>query len=185
MAYKPTIAVDLDNVLFGNFLSELLSRYNQMYGGNLREQDIDNYDFANLLCDECGNIFDLCDVDFFDKIEISESAHNFINWAFFAYNVVFVTAGSIESLRARADRLQKEFYWFTDGMLIHAVDKGRIRADYLIDDDPCQLTAFRSGTTICLEKPWNKRIFSDFYTKDLWEARDIIYNEEMRIANGE
>lgn len=180
--YRPIIQVDLDEVVFDDFMSKIVERYNAKYNDNLKVEDLKDYNPHVTMKSDCENCFyEFVDSNFFMKLNISDDTKRFLNWANKHCNLIFLTAAHPYTIESRHNRLKDEFDWYNGDMLYVAKNKKLVYGDYIIDDCMDNLRG-NLATTICVNKPWNTQGSPDYRVNDLTECIDIIEKLEKKRA---
>jgi 5'(3')-deoxyribonucleotidase len=150
---RRTIAIDMDEVI-ADALSEHLFRYNREFS-----EDPDTPDLT--LADLHGRwIWDavpphrvsaleryMLSDDFFAVLDVMPGAQRVLERLQSRYNV-FIATAAMEvptSFTAKFNWLARHFPFIPSSHIVFCGDKGILRADYLIDDNPRQLQRFQSN----------------------------------------
>jgi 5'(3')-deoxyribonucleotidase len=148
---RKTIAIDMDEVI-ADALSEHLLRYNREF---CDDPDTPNLTLADLhgrwIWDavpphrvEALERYMLSD-DFFAVLGVMPGAQQALERLQSKYNVFIATAAMEvpSSFTAKFNWLARHFPFIPSGHIVFCGDKGILRADYLIDDNPRQLQRFQ------------------------------------------
>jgi 5'(3')-deoxyribonucleotidase len=150
---RRTIAIDMDEVI-ADALSEHLIRYNREFCNDPSTPDL-------TLADLHGRwIWDvvppnrvsaleryMLSDDFFAVLEVMPGAQQALERLQSRYNVFIATAAMEvpSSFTAKFNWLARHFPFIPSSHIVFCGDKGILRADYLIDDNPRQLQRFQAS----------------------------------------
>lgn len=139
---KESIGVDMDDVL-NNLLDVWLERYNKDYNDNLKIAP--TWDLAKYVKPECGDkIYDyLHEPNIFYNLELQKHAYSVMKWLYNKYDVYIVTAYVSDSCHDKTRWVQKNLPFFDINKIIFCNNKGLLNLDYLIDDGPHNIMAFK------------------------------------------
>ena len=151
------ICVDMDEVI-ADTVAEHLVRYNRDYSGNITKEDLRGkwiWDVVSI--DRHPRLEEyLRSDDFFDVLDVIPDAQRVLKKLQQQYEV-FIASAAMEvptSFNAKYRWLERHFPTIPATHIVFCGDKGILRADYLIDDNPRQLGRF-SGTGILYDAPHN------------------------------
>lgn len=156
MERKKIIAIDLDDVVFDDFVSKLLILYNKKYNDNLQLKDITDYKISKFLKPECKNIFgEFVNDEFIENLVIPQDTIDALIYLNENYIIKFVTAGHSYTMRARYNVLKKQLPFFNSSYLIMCDNKDLINYDIIIDDCLDNLKK-RNVIKYCVKRAWNE-----------------------------
>jgi len=151
------ICIDMDEVM-ADSVSEHLARYNREYGDNITKADLHGkwiWDVVSI--DRHPRLEEyLRSDDFFDVLGVMADAPRVLRQLQQRYEV-FIASAAMEvptSFNGKYRWLEKHFPTMPSTHIVFCGDKGILRADYLIDDNPRQLRRF-VGEGILYEAPHN------------------------------
>jgi 5'(3')-deoxyribonucleotidase len=151
------ICIDMDEVM-ADSVSEHLARYNREYGDNITKADLHGkwiWDVVSI--DRHPRLEEyLRSDDFFDVLGVMAAAPRVLRQLQQRYEV-FIASAAMEvptSFNGKYRWLEKHFPTMPSTHIVFCGDKGILRADYLIDDNPRQLRRF-VGEGILYEAPHN------------------------------
>jgi len=151
------IAVDMDEVI-ADALGELLSRYNRDNGASLSKKDIAGKWLWQALPPGGQAQIDtyLQDKHFFEDLPVVQDSQEILGRISQRYEVFIATAAMAfpNSFGPKYRWLQKYFPFLKPHNFVFCGDKSILHADYLIDDMPYNLDAFR-GEGILFTAPHN------------------------------
>lgn len=150
----------MDEVM-ADALSEHLRRYNQHFGERVTPADLEGkwlWDVASL---DRHAVIDrqMRSEDFFEVLEVMPEAQRVMQRLQMNYEVYIATAAMEvpSSFDQKFRWLGKHFPFIPSSHIVYCGDKGILRADYLIDDNPRQLRRFQ-GEGILFSSPHNLRV---------------------------
>lgn len=154
---REIIAVDMDEVI-ADALGEHLIRYNRDYEANITIHDLQGQWLWNYVptAHQDALFGYLCSDDFFEVLEVMPEAQRVLERLQSRYDIYIATAAMEvpSSFNAKFRWLEKHFPFIPSSHLVFCGNKGILRADYLIDDNPRQLRAFH-GQGILFSSPAN------------------------------
>lgn len=151
---RESIAIDLDSTL--NNLDEVwVQRYNELYNDNLKHFTC--WDVTKCVKPECGKkIFDiLLEPEFFFRLGLKDGAYDAFKFLNSEYDCYIVTAYTHTTCVDKVRWVNKHFPFFDSSKVVFCNNKGLIDADYIIDDAPHNIEAFK-GTGILIDMPYNQ-----------------------------
>jgi 5'(3')-deoxyribonucleotidase len=141
----PRICIDMDEVI-ADAVSEHLARYNRDFHESLTVEDLRGkwlWDVVRI--DRHGALESyLRSADFFSVLDVMPHAQRVIQALQSRYEV-FIASAAMEiptSFAAKYDWLTLHFPFIPPSHIVFCGDKGILRADFLIDDNPRQLRLF-------------------------------------------
>jgi 5'(3')-deoxyribonucleotidase len=156
----PRICIDMDEVI-ADAVSEHLARYNRDFHESLTVEDLRGkwlWDVVRI--DRHGALESyLRSADFFSVLDVMPHAQRVIQALQSRYEV-FIASAAMEiptSFAAKYDWLTLHFPFIPPSHIVFCGDKGILRADFLIDDNPRQLRAFQ-GEGILFSSPSNAHV---------------------------
>lgn len=178
------ICVDVDDVC-AELVSHWLSLYNEEYDDNLSPEDILDWQVSSFVKPECGkDIFKyIRNENIYDGISPVRGALKYTKLLDKkGYRLIYVTFRGGFSLSGRKyEWLNRNGFKVDEKDYIETNDKSLIHADYMIDDNWENVTAFR-GHGVLYTRPWNKK-YNSVYRVNTWKE---FYNHiiEMEKENG-
>ena len=139
------IAIDMDEVM-ADAVSEHLARYNQDHGETLTKDDLKGRWLWDVVSVDRHAALEsyLRSDDFFDVLEVMPESQRVIQALQDRYEV-FIATAAMEvptSFMSKFRWLEKNFSFIPASHIVFCGNKGILRADYLIDDNPRQLKRF-------------------------------------------
>ncbi len=139
------IAIDMDEVM-ADAVSEHLARYNREHGETLTKDDLKGRWLWDVVSVDRHAALEsyLRSDDFFDVLEVMPEAQRVIQALQDRYEV-FIATAAMEvptSFMSKFRWLEKNFGFIPASHIVFCGNKGILRADYLIDDNPRQLKRF-------------------------------------------
>ena len=151
------IAVDMDEVM-ADALGEHLLRYNQHFGEQITTEDLQGKWLWEVVSSDRHAVLEayLRSEDFFDVLAVMPESQRVLQRLQMNYEV-FIATAAMEvptSFQPKYRWLAKHFPFISPSHIVYCGDKGILRADYLIDDNPRQLRRFK-GEGILFSSPHN------------------------------
>ncbi|HZY61694.1 MAG TPA: 5'-3'-deoxyribonucleotidase [Edaphobacter sp.] len=147
----------MDEVM-ADALTEHLLRYNRDYNEQLTIADLEGkwlWDVVSIDRHDALEAY-LRSEDFFEQLTVMPESQRVIEQLQHKYEV-FIATAAMEvptSFQQKFRWLEQHFPFIPPSHIVYCGDKGILRADYLIDDNPRQLRRFQ-GTGILYSSPHN------------------------------
>lgn len=147
----------MDEVM-ADALSEHLLRYNRHYGEQITQADLTGKWIWDVISLDRHAVLDayMRSEDFFEVMAVMPESQRVIRRLQMNYEV-FIATAAMEvptSFQQKYRWLAKHFPFIPASHIVYCGDKGILRADYLIDDNPKQLRRF-TGEGILYSSPHN------------------------------
>jgi 5'(3')-deoxyribonucleotidase len=170
------ICVDMDEVM-ADALGEHLLRYNKHYGEQITTADLDGKWLWDVVSTDRHPVLDsqLRSEDFFEVLEVMPESQRVMKRLQKNYEV-FIATAAMEvptSFQQKYRWLEKHFPFIPTSHIVYCGDKGILRADYLIDDNPRQLRRFQ-GEGILYSSPHNAGVKGYRRVKDWLEVESLF-----------
>lgn len=154
------IAVDMDEVM-ADAVAEHLLRYNRDYEEQLTAADLEGKWLWQVVSSDRHDALEayLRSEDFFERLAVMPESQRVMQRLQHNYEV-FIATAAMEvptSFHQKYRWLEKHFPFIPPSHIVYCGDKGILRADYLIDDNPRQLQRFQ-GTGILYSSPHNAKV---------------------------
>lgn len=166
----------MDEVM-ADALSEHLRRYNRHYGERITRDDLEGKWLWDVVSSDRHSVIDsqMRSEDFFEVLEVMPEAQRVMQRLQMNYEVYIATAAmEVPTSFAQKFRwLAKHFPFIPASHIVYCGDKGILRADYLIDDNPRQLRRF-AGEGILFSSPHNLRVKGFRRVKDWLEVEKLF-----------
>ena len=151
------ICVDMDEVM-ADAVAEHLLRYNRDHGERITKDDLHGRWIWDVVAVDRHPRLDeyLRAADFFEVLQVMPDAQRVLRELQKDYEV-FIATAAMEvptSFNAKYRWLGRHFPFIPAGHIVFCGDKGILRGDYLIDDNPRQLSRFQ-GEGILYTSPAN------------------------------
>jgi 5'(3')-deoxyribonucleotidase len=170
------ICVDMDEVM-ADAVAEHLLRYNRDYDEQITVADLEGKWLWDIVASERHGALEayLRSEDFFEHLAVMPESQRVIRRLQQSFEVFIATAAmEIPSSFAQKYRwLEKHFPFIPPSHIVYCGDKGILRADYLIDDNPRQLQRFQ-GTGILYSSPHNAKVKGFKRVKDWLEVESLF-----------
>jgi 5'(3')-deoxyribonucleotidase len=154
------ICVDMDEVM-ADAVAEHLLRYNRDYEEQLTVADLEGKWLWEIVSSDRHGALEgyLRSEDFFENLAVMPQSQRVLQRLQHNYEVFIATAAmEIPTSFAQKYRwLEKHFPFIPPSRIVYCGDKGILKADYLIDDNPRQLQRFQ-GTGILYSSPHNAKV---------------------------
>ena len=154
------ICIDMDEVMADTVL-EHLRRYNKHFGDTLAKSDLDGKWLWQVVPsdrhEQLGAFLE--DPNFFGELPLMEGVQRVIE-RLYADHEIFVASAAMEvprSFNAKYRWLLQHFPFLPPSQFVFCGTKSILAADFLIDDNPRQLRAFR-GQGVLFTTPHNLRV---------------------------
>jgi 5'(3')-deoxyribonucleotidase len=154
------IAIDMDEVM-ADAVAEHLSRYNRDYEEQITIEELEGKWLWEVVSIDRHEALEgyLRSDDFFEELTVMPESQRVIRRLQEKYEVFIATAAmEIPTSFAQKFRwLERHFPFIPPSHIVYCGDKGILRADFLIDDNPRQLQRFQ-GTGILYSAPHNAKV---------------------------
>ena len=166
----------MDEVI-ADAVAEHLLRYNAAFGETLTKADLEGKWMWDAVGSDRHEELEkyLRSEDFFAVLEVMPEAQRVIERLQSRYEV-FIASAAMEvptSFKAKYEWLARHFPFVAPSHLVFCGDKGILRAEYLIDDNPRQLRRFR-GEGILYSAPHNAAC-EEFRRVEDWLAVERMF----------
>ena len=167
------IAVDMDGVI-ANYVKKQFAFYRQLTGFTLSPEELNGQKLRHYVPVDIGNkiIDHMQEESFFLDLEVISNSQQVLKELQKEHEIYIATA-AVEfplSFNAKYQWLKKHFSFIPDTHIVFCGDKSVIHTDYLIDDQPYNLQAFK-GKGI---------LFSAYHNLDNNEFERVNDWEEVR-----
>jgi 5'(3')-deoxyribonucleotidase len=166
----------MDEVM-ADAVAEHLLRYNRDYQEQLTVDDLDGKHLWQVVSNDRQGAIDayLRADDFFERLAVMPESQRVMRRLQQNYEV-FIATAAMEiptSFHQKYYWLEKNFPFISPSHIVYCGDKGILRADYLIDDNPHQLQRFQ-GTGILYSSPHNVRVKGFKRVKNWLEVEEMF-----------
>jgi 5'(3')-deoxyribonucleotidase len=170
------ICVDMDEVM-ADALSEHLLRYNRDHDEQITKEDLHGKWLWDVVSTDRHPMLDmyLRSEDFFAVLDVMPESQRVMKALQQKYEV-FIATAAMEvptSFAAKYHWLERHFPFIPASHIVYCGDKGILRADYLIDDNPRQLRRF-SGEGILYSAQHNLNVTGFPRVKDWLEVEGMF-----------
>lgn len=170
------ICVDMDEVM-ADTVAEHLLRYNRDHDERITKEDLHGKWLWDVVAVDRHPALEeyLRSDDFFDVLEVMPETQRVMKALQQKYEV-FIATAAMEvptSFTAKYRWLGKHFPFMPASHIVYCGDKGILRADYLIDDNPRQLRRFE-GEGILYTSPHNVNVTGYRRVKDWLEVEALF-----------
>ena len=157
---KKSIAIDMDQVL-ANMNKKMTDTFNEIAGTNMTEQEFMVAPRNQMTPEQEKALFSaLNEPDYFRDLELLDpDAVEVLQHLSESYEL-FIATAAMEvpgCFTAKYDWLREHFPFLNPHNFVFCGTKSVINTDYLIDDSPNQLRAFK-GTGIIYDMPYNRHV---------------------------
>lgn len=179
---KKSIAIDMDQVL-ANFYKKLCATYNENFGTSYTEEEFLLTTPGDLSEEDGKKLFGLLnEPDFFRDLELLDPDAIEVIRELQEHYEIFIATAAMEvpgSFNAKYDWLMHYLPFLNIQNIVFCGNKAVIHTDYLIDDSPGQLRAFK-GTGIMYAMPYNAHV-EGFERVNNWrEIREYFMGKLVR-----
>ena len=170
------ICVDMDEVI-ADAVAEHLLRYNRDYQGNLTKEDLHGKWLWDVVAADRHSRLNeyLRSDDFFDVLDVMPDSQRVLEALQNQYEV-FIATAAMEvptSFNSKYRWLGQHFPFIPPTHIVYCGDKGILRADFLIDDNPRQLQRFQ-GEGILYDAPHNANVAGYRRVKNWLEIESLF-----------
>jgi len=166
----------MDEVM-ADALSEHLRRYNRHFGEQITPDDLEGKWLWDVASTDRHPVIEsqMRSEDFFAVLEVMPEAQRVMQRLQMNYEVYIATAAMEvpTSFEQKFHWLERHFPFIPPSHIVYCGDKGILRADYLIDDNPHQLRRFH-GEGILFSSPHNLRVKGFKRVKDWLEVEKLF-----------
>jgi len=154
------IAIDMDEVM-ADAVAEHLSRYNRDYDEQITIEELEGKWLWEIVSVDRHSALEgyLRSDDFFEELTVMPESQRVIRRLQEKYEV-FIATAAMEiptSFDQKFRWLERHFPFLPPSHIVYCGDKGILRSDFLIDDNPRQLQRFE-GTGILYSAPHNAKV---------------------------
>jgi len=158
-------------------LSEHLRRYNRHFGEQITPDDLEGKWLWDVASTDRHSVIEsqMRSEDFFAVLEVMPEAQRVMRRLQMNFEVYIATAAMEvpTSFEQKFHWLERHFPFIPPSHIVYCGDKGILRADYLIDDNPHQLRRFH-GEGILFSSPHNLRVKGFKRVKDWLEVEKLF-----------
>jgi 5'(3')-deoxyribonucleotidase len=170
------ICVDMDEVI-ADAVTEHLLRYNRDHGEQITKDDLHGKWLWDVVAVDRHPMLEayLRSEDFFSVLEVMPESQRVLRALQERYEV-FIATAAMEvptSFEQKYRWLGQHFPFIPASHIVYCGDKGILRADYLIDDNPRQLRRFQ-GEGILYSSPHNVNVTGYRRVKDWLEVEELF-----------
>ena len=166
----------MDEVM-ADALSEHLRRYNRHFGEQITPDDLEGKWLWDVASTDRHSVIEsqMRSDDFFAVLEVMPEAQRVMQRLQMNYEVYIATAAMEvpTSFEQKFHWLERHFPFIPPSHIVYCGDKGILRADYLIDDNPHQLRRFH-GEGILFSSPHNLRVKGFRRVKDWLDVEKLF-----------
>lgn len=166
----------MDEVM-ADALSEHLRRYNRHFGEQITVEDLEGKLLWDVASTDRHSVIEsqMRSEDFFAVLEVMPESQRVMRRLQMNYEVYIATAAMEvpTSFEQKFHWLERHFPFIPPSHIVYCGDKGILRADYLIDDNPHQLRRFH-GEGILFSSPHNLRVKGFKRVKDWLEVEKLF-----------
>lgn len=166
----------MDEVM-ADAIAEHLLRYNRDYHEQITVADLEGKWLWEVVPGDRHDALEgyLRSADFFENLAVMPESQRVMQRLQHSYEV-FIATAAMEvptSFHQKYRWLETHFPFIPPSHIVYCGDKGILRADYLIDDNPRQLQRFQ-GTGILYSSPHNARVKGFKRVKDWLEVEKLF-----------
>ncbi|ATP41170.1 5'-3'-deoxyribonucleotidase [Solibacillus sp. R5-41] len=157
---KKSIAIDMDQVL-ADFYKKLRATYNENFGTSFTDEEFLLTTQRDLPKEDAKKLFELInEPDYFRDLELLDPDAIEVIQELQEHYEIFIATAAMDvpgSFNAKYDWLMQYLPFLKTQNIVFCGNKAVIHTDYLIDDSPDQLAAFK-GTGIMYAMPYNATV---------------------------
>jgi 5'(3')-deoxyribonucleotidase len=177
---KKSIAIDMDQVL-ANFYKKLRMTYNENFGTNFTDEEFLKTTQRDLSKEDGKKLFALLnEPDYFRDLEVLDTDALEVVQRLQQHYEIFIATAAMDvpgSFNAKYEWLREYMPFLKTENIVFCGNKAVINTDYLIDDSPRQLTAFK-GTGILYTMPYNEKA-EGFKRVHNWKEIEAYFMEQL------
>ena len=172
---KRTLGIDLDDTL-NNLCDVWIERYNKDYNDNITE--FWDWECTKCVKPECGEkIYDyLSEPKFFYNVDIKENAFEVVNFLQQHFEIYIVTAYRSKTCLDKTNWIKKFLPNINPENIIFCNNKGLLNLDFLIDDAPHNIKAFKQQAII-YNHAHNRCFEHDVRVNNWLEIKELFTNK--------
>lgn len=175
---RKSIAIDMDQVL-ANMFKKLTVTFNEIAGTNMSEEEFIVAPRNQLLPEQEKALFKaINEPDYFRDFELLDPEAVPVLERLNERFDLFIATAAMDvpgCFTAKYDWLREHFPFIDPQNIVFCGTKSVIHTDYLIDDNPRQLHAFK-GTGIIYDMPYNRHV-DDFERVVNWQEIEAYFNK--------
>ncbi|MCT6923648.1 5'-3'-deoxyribonucleotidase [Metasolibacillus sp.] len=177
---RKSIAIDMDQVL-ANFYKKLCTTCNERFGTSYTDEEFIGGTRRNLPDEQMKKLYGFMnEADFFGDLELLDQDAIEVVKNLQEHYDIFIATAAMEvpgSFNAKYDWLERYFPFINKQNIVFCGTKSVIHTDYLIDDSPYQLEAFK-GTGILYSMPYNQTT-EGFIRMNNWKEIEAYFQEQL------
>lgn len=156
---KPIILLDQDEVL-ADYITEILSRYNETYNTNFTNEDIVHWKIAEILGEEVNDI--MFEPEIFSKLNPVAGAIEGVKGLIESnlFNVYIVSAAHPKVCLNKYQWVKEHMPFFSTDNIMFTSHKELVQGDVLVDDGLHNIEKFKNGEPIIFDQAHNRNISS-------------------------
>ena len=185
MSGRRIICVDMDEVI-ADALGEHLLRYNREFGESLTTTDLRGRWLSDYVpTDRQDAVVEfLRSEDFFAVLDVMPESQRVLKRLQGEYEIFIATAAMEvpSSFDAKFKWLERHFPFIPPSHIVFCGDKGILRGDFLIDDNPRQLRRFQ-GEGILFGSPANAYVTEFRRVEDWLDVEKLFFGEQTIERN--
>lgn len=179
---RKSIAIDMDQVL-ADFYTKLCNTYNETFEDSYTQEEFLKGTAASIERDKMKKLFQLMnEPDYFRDLALLDPTAVEVLQELQEHYDIFIATAAMDvpgSFTAKYEWLQQHFPFIHPQNIVFCGNKAVINTDYLIDDSPRQLTAFK-GTGIIYSMPYNEHV-EDFERVRNWQDIRTYFLKQLQV----
>lgn len=177
---KKSIAIDMDQVL-ANMYKKLCITYNENFGTNFTDEEFLMTTERDLSKEDAQKFFALLnEPEFFRDLDVLDPDCIEVIKELQEHYEIYIATAAMDvpgSFNAKYDWLMEHLPFLNIQNIVFCGNKAVIHTDYLIDDSPGQLRAFK-GTGIMYAMPYNAHV-GGFERVNNWQEIRAYFMEKL------
>lgn len=181
---KHSIAIDLDATL-NNFDDEWMKRYNELWEDNMTPEDLHTWDTHTIVKPECGEkVYDIfLQPGFFNSLELKDSyIMETLDMLAKYYELYIVTAYHPLNCLEKYNWITEKLPMVNNKHIIFCNPKYLIGTDYLIDDGPHNIKAFKQKGLL-VDAPYNQYLKDQYPRFKDWLEIKKYFMKKIAAGN--
>lgn len=175
------VGIDIDDTCW-DLVPHWIDIYNTITNEYIKVSDIKSWEIHNYVANPKRLWYILKQPEFWDSIKTpNETQVDAIKWIYDRFDTYFVTDTNYKIPRDKFDRFFDIYSFVSQDKLIICKDKGMVKLDILIDDNPHTIRNANIPQKFMLDKPWNQDKDLDAYRVKNWD--EIVWDEIVLLTD--
>jgi 5'(3')-deoxyribonucleotidase len=167
---KLKVGIDIDDTCW-DLMSHWLDAYNKITNEQVKPKDIHSWEIDEYVLDSKWLWYVLKQPEFWHTIKTPPKTQiKSIKWIYDNFDTYFITDTNYKIPRDKFDKFFEIYDFVSLDKLIICKNKGMVKVDILIDDNPHTIENANIPIKIMLDKPWNQDKMLDFHRVKNWNT---------------